>query len=166
MVKIKLNKKNLKIRSILIGISATFLIFFVFGIVTVLIKNPFFARMTPVYWYDYAFLVLTALHSGAYIGLWHYNKNNQKNINSRCYYAATGGAVGGFFSFGCAICNKLLIWILGLSGVIAYFMPIKPMLGIISVILLGYAVYFQLKILLTSNNQTKTNFIHYNYKEG
>ena len=124
MKKVKQNK-NLKLKSVIIGILAALIIFFVFGIITVLIKNPFFVRMTPVYWYDYVFLVLTAVLSGAYIGLWHYNKTNQKNINSKCDYAATGGAVGGFFSFGCAICNKLLIWILGLSGVIAYLYSIK-----------------------------------------
>ena len=115
--------------------------------------------MTPVYWYDYVFLVLTSILSGAYIGLWYYNKNNQKNINSKCDYAATGGAVGGFFSFGCAICNKLLIWILGLSGVIAYFMPFQPILGVISVILLSYTVYLQLRILSTSNKPTKADFV-------
>ena len=161
MVKIKLTKKKLEIHSVVMGIFAALLIFFIFGIVTVLIKNPFFIRMTPVYWYDYVFLVLTSILSGAYIGLWHYNKNNQKNINSKCDYAATGGSVGGFFSFGCAICNKLLIWILGLSGVLAYFMPIQPILGVVSVILLGYAVYLQAKILLMSNYQTRTNVVYY-----
>ena len=146
MKKTKQNK-NLKLKSAIIGILVALIIFFVFGIATVLIKNPFFIRMTPVYWYDYVFLVLTALLSGAYTGLWHYNKNNQKNINSKCDYAATGGAVGGFFSFGCAICNKLLIWILGLSGVIAYFIPFQPILGVISVILLSYTVYLQWKMI-------------------
>ena len=151
MMKKANQNKNLKLKSVIIGILAALIIFFVFGIATVLIKNTFFTRMTPVYWYDYVFLVLTSILSGAYIGLWHYNKNNQKNINSKCNYAATGGAVGGFFSFGCAICNKLLIWVLGLSGVIAYFMPIQPILGVISVALLSYTVYLQLRI----------NFIHY-----
>ena len=160
MKKAKQNK-NLKLKSAIIGSLTILIIFFIFGIITVLIKNPFFIRMTPVYWYDYVFLVLTSILSGAYIGLWHYNKNNQKNINSKCNYTAAGGAVGGFFSFGCAICNKLLIWILGLSGVIAYFMPFQPMLGVISVILLSYTVYLQLRILSTKNIQTKVNFIHY-----
>ena len=154
MKKAKQNK-NLKLKSAIMGILAALIIFFIFGIVTVLIKNSFFIRMTPVYWYDYVFLVLTAILSGAYIGLWHYNKNNQKNINSKCNYVATGGAVGGFFSFGCAVCNKLLIWLLGLSGVMAYFMPMQPILGVISIALLGYAVFVQAKILFVSSIQTK-----------
>ena len=164
MEKSLLNKQKLKTNSIFIGISVALLVFFIFGIVTVLIKNPLFIRMTPVHWYDYLFLVLTATLSGAYIGLWYHNKNNQKNANSKCDYAATGGSVGGFFSFSCAVCNKLLIWLLGLSGVIAYFMPLQPILGVISIAVLGYAVYMQLKIL--ANNQTKASCRAENVVEG
>jgi len=134
------------INSIIIGSIVAFLIFLAFGTVTVLIKNPFFIRMTPIHWYDYLFLILTSTLSGAYIGLWYYAKNN-KNLNSKYDYVAGSGAVGGFFSFSCAICNKLLIWLIGLSGVVAYFMPFQPVLGVISVSLLAYAVYVQTKNL-------------------
>ena len=118
--------RKLKTKSLVMGISAALIIFLVFGIVTVLITNNFFIRMTPVLWYDYVFLILIALLSGAYTGLWHYNKHSSKPIDNKCNYTAAGGAVGGLFSFGCAICNKLLVLLLGLSGVVAYFMPIQP----------------------------------------
>lgn len=153
-------KNRLIIKSIIIGSAAAFLVFLTFGVVTVLIKNPFFIRMTPVYWYDYVFLVLTSLFSGAYMGLWHYNKNNAQKINSKCDYTAAGGTFGGFFSFSCAICNKLLIWLFGLSWVVAYFTPFQPILGIISIALLSYAVCTQLKVLSILNNKTKFNFVH------
>lgn len=126
-----------------VGSAAALAIFAAFGIITVLLPNDTFIRMTPVYFYDYVFLVMTALFSGAYLGLWYYTKKTQM----KCNYAATGGTVGGFFSFGCAICNKLLILLLGLSGVVAYFMPIQPLLGVISLILLIYAVYMQFKFI-------------------
>ena len=153
-------KNKLIIKSIIIGSAAAFLVFLTFGVVTVLIKNPFFIRMTPVYWYDYVFLVLTSLLSGAYIGLWYYNKNNAKKINSKCDYTAASGSVGGFFSFSCAICNKLLIWLLGLSWVVTYFMPFQPILGAISIGLLSYAVFAQLRILIVQNKQIKTVFAY------
>ncbi len=137
----KQKKQELKTRSILIGSIAAFSVFVAFGIITVLIPNDIFIRMTPVYFYDYIFLVMTSILSGAYIGLWYYTKKTQ----TKCNYAATGGAVGGFFSFGCAICNKLLIFLLGVTGVVAYFMPIQPILGVASVTLLAYAVYVQSK---------------------
>ncbi|MBI2232614.1 MAG: hypothetical protein HYU56_01735 [Candidatus Aenigmarchaeota archaeon] len=132
---------QLKTRSALIGSLAALAIFSAFGIITALVPNELFIRMTPVYFYDYIFLILTSVLSGAYIGLWYYAKKTRTS----CNYAATGGAVGGFFSFGCAICNKLLILLLGLSGVAAYFMPIQPVLGAISIALLTYAVYMQSK---------------------
>lgn len=156
----KISKNKTAIYAIVIGSAAALLIFIVFGIVTVLIKNPFFTRMTPIHWYDYVFLVLTSLLSGAYIGLWYYNKNNAKKINSKCDYTAAGWTFGGFFSFSCAICNKLLIWLLGLSWVVAYFMPFQPILGVISIGLLGYAVFSQLRILIVQNKQIKTVFAY------
>ncbi len=98
-------KHKLKMRSIIAGSTAALAIFVAFGMITVLLPNDIFIRMTPVYFYDYIFLVTTALFSGAYLGLWYYTKKTRTKYN----YAATGGAVGGFFSFGCAICNKLLV---------------------------------------------------------
>lgn len=136
-------KQKLKIRSIIIGGAAALAIFAAFGIITVILPNGIFIRMTPVYFYDYIFLVLTSVLSGAYIGLWHYTKRTQ----TKCNYTATGGAVGGFFSFGCAICNKLLVLLLGITGVVAYVMPLQPILGVISILLLAYAVYVQSKFL-------------------
>ena len=65
----------------------------------------------------------------------------------KCNYAAAGGAVGGLFSFGCAICNKILVLLLGITGVVVYFMPIQPILGVVSIILLAYAVYMQAKFI-------------------
>lgn len=149
MAKITQNRK-LKVKSLAVGITTALIIFLAFGIVAVLIKNPFFTRMTPVYWYDYVFLVLTSLLSGAYIGLWYYNKHNAEKINPKCDYTAAGGTFGGFFSFSCAICNKLLIWLLGLSWVVTYFMPIQPILGVLSIGMLTFAVYTQYKSLENS----------------
>lgn len=138
-----MKRKNVKKFSVVIGSSATFIIFILFGAISSIIPNPFFVRMEPVYFYDYIFLVLTPALAGAYIGLRFYTKKTKK----KCSYAATGGALGGFFSFGCAICNKLAVVLLGLSGTAAYFSPIQPILGLLSVLLLGYAVYAQVRFL-------------------
>ena len=153
---IKRANNKIKVKSYAIGILVALIVFIIFGVITVLIKNKFFIRMTPVHWYDYLFLALTSILSGAYIGLWYYNANNKTKINSKCNYTATGGAIGGFFSFGCAICNKLLVFLLGLSGVVAYFMPFQPILGVISIALLGYAVFIQLRNI--SSNKIKISY--------
>ncbi len=136
-------REKLNTRSIIVGSATALAIFSAFGIITVLLPNDIFVRMTPVYNYDYVFLVLTSILSGTYVGLWYYTRKTQ----TICNYVATGGAVGGLFSFGCAICNKVLILLLGVTGVVAYFMPLQPVLGVMSVILLSYAVYEQSKFL-------------------
>lgn len=150
------NNNILRTKSIIIGSLITLLVFLVFGIVTVLIKNPYFIRMTPVHWYDYAFLILTALLTGIYASLYYYNKSNKEFINKKCNYTAAGGVIGGLFSFGCAICNKLLVFLLGLSGVIAYFMPFQPILGVISIAVLSYAIYMQLRNFKMFTHQKTT----------
>lgn len=118
-------------------------VFIGLGFLTVLISNQFFIRMTPIEYYDYIFLFFTAALSGAYIGLKYYSKKTLRKCNT----AAAAGFFGGLLSFGCAICNKLLIILLGLTGVVTYFMPIQPVLGILSVILLAYAVYMQASVM-------------------
>ena len=148
---------KIKVKSYAIGILVALIVFIIFGVINVLIKNKFFIRMTPVHWYDYLFLTLTAVLSGAYTGLWYYNKKSNKSISDKCNYAAAGGVVGGLFSFGCAICNKLLIFLLGLSGVMTYFMPLQPILGIASISVLGYAVYIQSKNLFKSPDKIKSS---------
>ena len=63
------------------------------------------------------------------------------NGKDKLYNAsATTGGVFGFLTFGCSICNKILIFFLGVAGVLTYFEPIRPMLGILSIGLLGFAV--------------------------
>ncbi len=125
--------------AVIVGSVAAVAITVVFGVLTVLIPNTFFTRMTPIHFYDYIFLGLTSILAGTSLGLWHYSRT----INTACTSATLGGSVGGVLSFGCAICNKLLLLLLGVSGVMTYFMPIQPYLGVVSVGLLSAGVYGQ-----------------------
>ena len=73
-MKQKHQMQKLKMQSIIMGGVSTLIIFSAFGIITVLLPNDLFIRMTPVYTYDYIFLILTSILSGAYMGLWYYTK--------------------------------------------------------------------------------------------
>jgi cytochrome c biogenesis protein CcdA len=112
--------------------------FIVFGIVTVLIPNKFFARMTPIYYLDYIFLVLTSILLGTYVSFYRYQK---KHSNKTCTAAAYGGGIFGFLGFGCSICNKILILLLGVAGVLTYIEPYRPFIGFAGIGLMSYAVY-------------------------
>lgn len=112
--------------------------FVVFGVLTVLIPNKFFARMTSVTMLDYIFLIFTSLLLGIYVSFYHYQK---KHGSKKCEVAATSGGVFGFLGFGCSVCNKLLILLLGVAGVLMYVESYRALIGSTGIALLGYAVY-------------------------
>ena len=112
-------------------------VFIIFGIVTVLIPNKFFARMTPIGWLDYLFLAITSLLLGIYLSLHRYQKKESK----LCRTTAIGGGISGFLGFGCPVCNKILVLLFGFAGVLTYIEPYRPIFGIAGIGLLGYATY-------------------------
>lgn len=124
----------------LIGIFSSLALFSVFGIITDLIPNPWFLRMVERSFLDYVFLSSTALLTGAYIGVYYYQK--EKN---RCDYAAYGGGIAGIFAVSCPICSKLLILLLGTTTILTYFEPVRPLFGLLSIGLIGGALYFKLR---------------------
>ncbi len=106
--------------------------------------------MTPVTWLEYASLILTSLLLGAYIGLSSYAITIKAG---RCNATATAGGVTGFLTFGCSICNRLLVLLLGVTGVISYFEPIRPALGFVSFGLLGWALLYRLRQIKKIQNK-------------
>jgi hypothetical protein len=51
--------------------------------------------------------------------------------------------LGGIFAFGCPICNAVLVSLIGTSTILAYYLPIRPIIGLASVAILGVAVYLK-----------------------
>ena len=131
--------RNRKLAAVLISIGTTILSYMVFGTVTAIISNRFFTRMTPFGLWEQISLAATSLLLGAYFGLAYYGKSSGKDRT--CTTTATAGGIFGFLTFGCSICNKLLVFFLGVAGVFAYFEPIRPFLGIVSILFLGFAIY-------------------------
>ena len=131
--------RNRKLVAVLISIGTAILSYMVFGTVTAIISNRFFTRMTPFGLWERISLAVTSLLLGAYFGLAYYGKASGKG--KVCATTATAGGIFGFLTFGCSICNKLLVFFLGVAGVFAYFEPIRPFLGIVSILFLGFAIY-------------------------
>ena len=124
-----------------LGTAIGITVFLVFGVVTALFSNPFFARMVPKSPLDYFFLITSSLLIGAYTGVHYYKKNTAK----KCNYAASGGAVGGFLAFACPVCNQILLLLFGAPALMAYFEPVRPFLGFLSVGLLSGALYVRVR---------------------
>ena len=137
------DKANKKIKSILIAVGSAVLSYLIFGAVTAVIKNPFFTRMTPVGALENFSLAITSLLVGFYIGLVYYGRAAKKD--KVCNASATTGGVFGFLTFGCPVCNRILVFLFGVTGVLTYFEPLRPSLGILSIGLLSFAIFKKAK---------------------
>ena len=94
--------------------------------------------MTPSTLLDYFFLFTTALLGGIYLVL-------SASVCSNDVKAAGGGILG-LLAFACPICDKLLVLLLGTTFLMAYFDPIRPVLGVVSIVLLLYAINKKLRM--------------------
>ncbi|MEK6853551.1 MAG: hypothetical protein AABX64_02600 [Nanoarchaeota archaeon] len=132
---------NQKLKYVLLGLGTGLLFFVVSGIITSLLPNSFFTRMTPINTLDYIFLASSSILLGAYVGVHYYKKNTIK----KCDTIATTGGIGSFFAFACPICNKLLVFVFGATTLMTYFEPYRPILGFVSNGLLAGAVWWRIK---------------------
>lgn len=109
--------------------------FALFGTVTALWPNPFFIRMTPTGGWDWVILALEAVLLGVYLGV---------RAPSCGVGKAGAGGVLGFLGFGCSICNQALIFLFGASFLLTYFEPVRYLVGMLGVFLLGVAAWRKL----------------------
>ena len=103
------------------------------GIPTAVVPTPFFSRMTPVLWWNYPTLALTALLAGIVLGTY---------VRAPVAGTARLGTLGGLLSFlavGCPVCNKLVLVALGTSGALTLWAPVQPFVALASVALLAVA---------------------------
>lgn len=112
-------------------------VFVLFGAVTGLLPNPVYVRMVSRTPADYLFLVATAAFAGAFV----YQRSlAEEPIGDRF---AAGGVVGGFLAFGCPICNAVLLALFGSSALMTYFDPLRPLLGVVSVVCFAALLVYQ-----------------------
>ncbi|HLC65657.1 MAG TPA: hypothetical protein VJI46_06060 [Candidatus Nanoarchaeia archaeon] len=120
----------------LFAVLVSLLLFFIFGVVTSVLPNPYFRRMTPASGLDYLFLAITSILLGAFLGI-----SILKDSKKSCMASASSGGFAGILSFACPVCNKLLVLLLGVAGIMAFIEPYRPLFGVVGISLLSYAVY-------------------------
>lgn len=82
------------------------------GVPSALLANPFFVRMTPVPWWNYAAWVATSVLSGILAATyWH-----APSAPGTPRRAGTVANIGSMLAVGCAVCKKLVVAALGVSG--------------------------------------------------
>jgi hypothetical protein len=114
------------------------------GVPTDIIDTPLFTRMTPILWWNYPFWVagaaLVGLLTATYIMAPEQHRPDGWQVEK-----GLGGGLLTVFAVGCPVCNKLVVAALGAGGALTYFAPIQPILGLLSVGLLLYALRARLR---------------------
>lgn len=118
------------------------------GVPTVVIPNPWFARMVPVQWWNYPVLAVTAVLGGlllaTYVAVSPATRVRSEPGRSKSPAGVIGGLLSAF-AVGCPVCNKLVLLAVGTSGAMNYWAPVQPLVGIASIALLGWALQRRLK---------------------
>lgn len=112
----------------------------IIGIPTVLIPNPIFSRDVPVTWWAWPALIVTAILAGMVTATYVRSPLADEPKDRQGKLGMLGGILG-FFAVGCPVCNKLVLIALGTTGAMQYFAPIQPLIAVVSVGLLAWALY-------------------------
>jgi hypothetical protein len=105
------------------------------GVPTAVIPNPLFSRMTAVQWWNSRSSPPPPLLGGLTIATY-LRATATKDTATK----AAGGGLLSALAIGCPVCNKLVVAALGFSGALTIWTPLQPLLGLASVVLLGWAL--------------------------
>jgi hypothetical protein len=132
-----------------------------FGLVAAIIPNPVFGRQVP----PEPFAVAIWLASGPLMGLIAAGYTAPPPSLGSAGQAvallpASGGTVGAaqgstvatlaslgtFLAIGCPVCNKVALLLLGTTGTLTVFAPLQPLIGVVSLALLGGTLAWRLRL--------------------
>ena len=117
----------------------------VMGVPTGIVETSLYTRMTPVTWWDYPVwaisAVLVGLTAATYVGIGGRGSALAPQRSGRTISAT----VLSTFAVGCPICNKLVVGLIGVSGALTYWAPLQPVLGVLSIGLLGTGLVLRLR---------------------
>jgi hypothetical protein len=113
----------------------------VIGLPTVVIPNPVFGREIPVTWWSYPVLGLVSVLSGLLLATY-VREGDAASLapDHRAPRRGVGAGVLSFFAVGCPVCNKVVLLALGASGAVTWFAPLQPLLALVSVAGLAWAL--------------------------
>ncbi len=112
------------------------------GLPTALIPNLLFSRMIPPDTVDYIIFAATIVLAGALAASYAWPVACPLPQGR-----TTLGTVATYFAVGCPVCNKLVLLLLGTSGALQWFAPIQPLLGVLGIGLLAWALVLRIRAL-------------------
>jgi hypothetical protein len=111
------------------------------GVLAGIISNPVFHRAVPADTWNLLAWLLPAALAGPLAATYLVPWPQSCRVGGR----AGAGGVLSFMAAGCPVCNKLVVLAVGASGALAYFRPLQPVLGALSLILLAVALWARLR---------------------
>ncbi len=126
-------------RACLYALGAGIAALLVIGLPSAVIPNAFFTRMIPTRPQDYLLLGITVLMTAALGATYAFPA--ACSVRGRL----TAGGFLSFLAVGCPVCNKVVVLLLGMGGALTYFQPIQPLLGLVSIALLGFGFYLRVR---------------------
>ena len=121
----------------------------ILGIPTAVIRNHFYFRMTPAFWFDYLFLVVNGTLIGLYFAITYTSTQPEAcKIEKKSLFAS----VLALFGIACPICNQILLLIFSTSFLLSFLGPIRPFISLTSALSLIWLVYKKLKIIRQSKS--------------
>lgn len=131
------NLRRWPVRRWTIGALTAGLVFVLVAIVTVLIPNSFFTREIPPTWWSYGALGISSVLTGMLVATYISSPIEDTGATSKSGFF---GSILTFFAVGCPVCNKLVLLALGTSGAMKFFEPVQPILALLSIALLTWAL--------------------------
>lgn len=106
------------------------------GVPTGIIETPWYHRMTPVLWWNYPVWAVTAVLSGL---VWATYVRTPDSSAAPSRFNLGGGLVS-LLAVGCPVCNKVVVLAVGVSGALSVWAPLQPVLAVLSLVLLVWAL--------------------------
>ena len=117
------------------------------GVPSDLIDTPIFGRPVAVRWLDYLILVATSALIGLILAI-RPSPSSEAGTEADVERQGTATLWGGFVSFlavGCPVCNQAIVALVGVSGALAWWAPVQPVVGLIALGLLLWTLRKRLR---------------------
>ncbi|MGN5734357.1 hypothetical protein [Arthrobacter psychrochitiniphilus] len=137
MITVAGNLRTWPLRRWLTGAAVAALVYVLVAIPTVLIPNTFFSREIPPTWWSYTALGISSLLTGLLVATYVASPIPRTGATNK---SGVFASLLTFFAVGCPVCNKLVLLALGSSGAITFFEPLQPVLALLSLGLLLWAL--------------------------
>ncbi|WP_423918430.1 hypothetical protein [Candidatus Poriferisodalis sp.] len=117
------------------------------GVPSDLIDTPIFGRPVAVRWLDYVILAATSALIGLILAI-RPSPSSEAGTEAAVERQGTATLWGGFVSFlavGCPVCNQAIVALVGVSGALAWWAPVQPVVGLIALGLLLWTLRKRLR---------------------